>query len=166
MIKVTAIVTSYKRDISIVERAVNSILGQSFSNIEIIVVDDNDLNTSYSDALKILCEKKKIIYLTQGKNKGACSARNFGISHATGEYIGFLDDDDEWLPEKIEKQLKVFEKYPDIGIVYCRGEIVDENSGTVIGIYNQDNIKTNVTLEDILTKDYVGSTSQPLIKKL
>lgn len=165
MAKVTAIITSYKRDIKIVERAVNSILKQTFSDIETIIVDDNNTDSTYSAELKELCEEKKILYLTQGSNRGACSARNYGIKHATGGYVGFLDDDDEWLPEKIEKQLACFEKNPNVGLVYCRGNTVNEETHEVIGIYNENNIRSNVTFQDLLTKDYVGSTSQPLVKK-
>lgn len=165
MAKVTAIITSYKRDVKIVERAVNSVLNQTFSDIEILVVDDNVPDSEYSAELKKLCENKNITYLTQRANKGACSARNYGIKYGLGDYIGFLDDDDEWLPKKIETQLGVFEKNPNVGLVYCRGNIVNEEKHKVTAIYNQDNIKTNLSFQDLLTKDYVGSTSQPLVKK-
>lgn len=166
MTKVTAIITSYKRDIKIVERAVNSVLNQTYSNIEVLVVDDNNPGTKYAVELKKLCEYKNIIYLTQGNNKGACSARNYGIKYATGVYIGFLDDDDEWLPEKIEKQIADFEKNPNAGLIYCCGNIFNVEKNKIIGIYNENNIKAEVSFQDMLTKDYVGSTSQPLIKKV
>lgn len=165
MAKVTAIITSYKRDVKIVERAVNSILNQTFSDIEILVVDDNVPDSKYSAELKKLCENKDVTYLTQGANRGACSARNYGIKYASGDYIGFLDDDDEWLPKKIEMQLDAFEKNQKVGLVYCRGNIVNEENHKVIKIYNQDNIKTNLSFQELLTKDYIGSTSQPLVKK-
>jgi len=165
MVKVTAIITSYKRDTEIVERAVNSILDQTFSDIEILIVDDNVPDSSYSADLKKLCEEKNIVYLTQNANKGACSARNYGIKHASGDYIGFLDDDDEWLPEKIEKQLAVFSKDPDVGLVYCRGNIVNEETRKVTSIYNENNIKTDLSFQELLGKDYIGSTSQPLVRK-
>ena len=165
MAKVTAIITSYKREAEIVKRAVDSILNQTFSDVEVLVVDDNGSDSGYSAELKKLCEEKNITYLTQGANKGACSARNYGISHASGEYVGFLDDDDEWMPEKIEKQLKAFEEHPEAGLVYCRGNIVNEDTHEITGVYNENNIKNDLTFQDMLTKDYVGSTSQPLIRK-
>lgn len=165
MSKVTAIITSYKRDSKTVQRAIDSILNQTFSDIEIILVDDNAKDSEYSPELKKLCFSKGVMYCTQGENRGACSARNYGIKKASGEYIGFLDDDDEWLPNKIEKQLACFEKNPDIGLVYCKGNIVDEGTNSIIGIYNENNIRTNLNISDLLAKDYIGSTSQPLIKK-
>lgn len=165
MAKVTAIITSFKRDIKIVERAVRSILNQTFSDIEVLVVDDNAPDSEYSKELKKLCKNNNITYLTQNANKGACSARNYGIKYASGDYIGFLDDDDEWMPEKISKQLAGFEKNPNAGLVYCRGNIINEETNKIIGIYNENNIKTNLSFQDMLTKDYIGSTSQPLVKK-
>ena len=165
MAKVTAVITSYKRDINIVERAVDSVLSQTFSDIETIVVDDNEKGSDYSSELKELCDRKNIRYLTQGGNMGACSARNYGINNASGEFIAFLDDDDEWLPEKIEKQLAVWDDDPDVGMVYCQGNIIDEESHRNLGTYNKDNIRRSLSFQDMLTKDYVGSTSQPIIKK-
>jgi len=165
MARVTAVITSYKRDVKTVERAVDSILSQTFSDIETIIVDDNERNSVYSEGLKELCERKNIVYLTQGDNKGACSARNYGIKNASGEFIGFLDDDDEWLPEKIEKQIAAFNDDPKVGIVYCQGNIVNEDTHKIIGVYNSGNIKNDLLFQDILEKDYIGSTSQPLIRK-
>lgn len=165
MAKVTAVITSFKRDIKVVERAVDSVLNQTYPDIELLIVDDNQPDSRYSDELKELCRRKNITYLSQGANKGACSARNYGISHASGQYIGFLDDDDEWLPEKITKQIACFEKNPEAGLVYCRGNIVNEETHSIIGIYNENNIKPDMSFQNMLAKDYVGSTSQPLIKK-
>ena len=107
---VTGIITSYNREAEVVEQAIQSMLNQTHPIMEVIVVDDNPNGSLFSDELLKMCSKYPLVrYLKQDGNKGACAARNLGIKNANGEIIGFLDDDDIWLPEKLEKQLKPFE---------------------------------------------------------
>lgn len=163
---VTAIIITYKRPLWQIEKAIKSVLNQTYHPIELILVDDNGLN-SYSENNQLLVQKyKQIKCIKHDKNKGACAARNTGIEAASGEYIAFLDDDDEWLPEKIEKQMQAFDD-EKIGIVYCRGfTIIEKNDETIIEPYlkNTPFIK-EPTFEDLLFQDVIGSTSQPLIRK-
>ena len=108
--KVSIIMPSYKRHRDLVNRAIQSLLAQTYPNIEIILVDDNareDL-VSYREELQSLVadlNSDKIIYLQNRENLGGAGARNEGVRVATGQYVTFLDDDDLYLPEKIEKQL-------------------------------------------------------------
>lgn len=104
---VSCIIPSYKRNDTII-RAIDSVLAQTFPNIEVVVVDDNERGSDYSIALKKIVtaySDKRVRLLTQPHHINGAAARNFGIRHAHGEYIAFLDDDDEWLPMKIEKQV-------------------------------------------------------------
>ena len=163
---VSAIITTYKREASVVERAVLSVLNQSYSNIEVLVVDDNQNQSEFCDKIKQMCEQYPIVrYIKQNGNKGACAARNLGIVNARGEYCGCLDDDDEWKPQKIEKQIAAFENDDDfsIGVVYCNGIIKDVDSGEERP-YNR-RFKNEVSFLDLLSGDYIGSTSHPLIRK-
>ena len=86
---------------------INSILTQSYPNIEVIFVDDGSTDDSVLIAKSFL-EKVKVIVQD---HKGVNAARNLGISHAMGKYIAFCDSDDVWLPDKIEQQLVYLEKY-------------------------------------------------------
>ncbi|MCD7817091.1 MAG: glycosyltransferase [Bacteroides sp.] len=109
--KVSIIIPTYKRDVSFLSRAVESVQKQTYKNIEIIVVDDSpdsyEKRASISDYMdSVLGADDRVIYLKNEKNLGGSLARNRGINTATGEYITFLDDDDEYKPEKVEKQLK------------------------------------------------------------
>lgn len=104
---VSVIIPSYKRS-DTVTRAVNSVLNQSYRNLEVLVVDDNVPGDEYSDKLKLVIEginDKRVRLITQSYHVNGAKARNVGIKKAKGEYVAFLDDDDEWLPQKLEKQL-------------------------------------------------------------
>lgn len=111
---VTAIITTRNR-INLLKRAINSVLAQTYPNIEIIVVDDGS-----DDGTSAYCKDLPItyIYIPKSESKGGNYARNQGIIAAQGEYIAFLDDDDYWLPEKIEKQVYLLEN-KGCELVYC-----------------------------------------------
>ena len=116
---VSAIITTVDR-VSELKRAILSIERQTYKNIEIIVVVDGTNSTikKIIDELKgrsSLC----IHYLETGEKKGGNYARNLGINHANGKYIALLDDDDEWMPKKIEKQLNVCKENNDNNIIFC-----------------------------------------------
>lgn len=106
-IMVSIIIPTYKQDI-LLKRAISSVIDQTHKNIEIIIVDDNDKKEDICKVQKIIRETnfKKITYLKNKKNLGSVESRNNGIDKATGDYITFLDDDDYYDKEKIEKQLQ------------------------------------------------------------
>ena len=102
-IKVSVIIPFYNR-IKLVVRAIKSVLNQTHKNYEILLV--NDGSTDKMEELKDLIKKEKCIKLINVEpNKGAANARNIGIENATGDYIAFLDSDDEFEPNKLEIQL-------------------------------------------------------------
>jgi glycosyltransferase involved in cell wall biosynthesis len=123
---VSIIIPTYGRS-EMLQRAIRSVLNQTYKNVEIIVVDDNDADSNYRVETEASLEKyldnDKVIYIKHEKNAGGCVARNTGIASAKGEFIGFLDDDDEWLPEFIDKHLAVMSNGADI--VYCNFFSVD-----------------------------------------
>ena len=169
MKKVSCIITSYKRDISIVKRALKSILAQTWENIEVLIIDDNRGEGAYefSEPMRMLAyEFDKVRYFQTREPHGAQVARNMGIDNATGDYIAFLDDDDEWLPEKLEKQVRLMEENPEAGMCYCKGYIVDESravpdNGNIYG----KAFKPAVTYKELLRDDTIGTTSQALIRR-
>jgi glycosyltransferase involved in cell wall biosynthesis len=88
-------------------RAINSVLNQTYKDIEIIVIDDSETNST-----KNILSGMPIKYIKNNESKGAPYSRNVGLSEAKGNVISFLDDDDIWLPMKIELQLKYINEYP------------------------------------------------------
>jgi len=129
---------------NLLARALESIVSQTYMNIEIIVVDDNPVGSLDSEnTCSVLDGFLKRIpsmkYVKTLNPSGGGSARNVGISAADGRYVGFLDDDDEFVPEKIERQLGVF-KSSELGrlaIVYCPMTIYSEEYNNFIGVTNR-----------------------------
>jgi glycosyltransferase involved in cell wall biosynthesis len=108
---INIIIPTYNRELTI-KRAIDSVLNQTYTNFKLIVIDDGS-----SDNTKQILDsyKNKIIYYYQ-ENKGVSSARNKGIKLSKGEYIAFLDSDDEWKKNKLEKQIDFFNKNPEYKI--------------------------------------------------
>ena len=116
-IKVSVIIPTYNRA-KLIKRSIQSVLNQTYQDFEIIVVDDGSADDTKSVVESF--NNPKIRYIRHDINKGQSAARNTGIKNAKGKYIAFQDSDDEWLPEKLEKQMSCFESPSShSGIVYC-----------------------------------------------
>lgn len=122
MKKVSIIIPTYKNrgGLSV---SVDSALKQTYQNIEVIIVDDNPPDSSERRYTEQIMEKyltnPKIKYIKHSKNKNGAAARNTGINNSTGEYIAFLDDDDEFLESKIERQVDYLLLHSSYSAVYC-----------------------------------------------
>ncbi len=113
---VSIIIPTYNRE-HLLGRAIQSVLDQTYQNFELIIVDDG--STDDTEKLVKSFNSEKIRYIRHGENKGPSAARNTGIQSAKGDYIAFQDSDDEWMPRKLEKQIRAFETAsPAVGIVY------------------------------------------------
>ncbi|MGA9048014.1 MAG: glycosyltransferase family 2 protein [Dehalococcoidia bacterium] len=113
---ISIIIPTFNRS-HVLARAIKSALLQTYQDFEIIVVDDCS-----SDSTSVIVgglNDGRISYIRHEKNRGVAAARNSGLAASKGEYVAFLDSDDEWLPEKLERELKCFrEATADTGIVY------------------------------------------------
>ena len=164
---VSVIIPTYKRTDAL-KAALESILKQTYENLEIIVVDDNGVDSKEQKAVEVIIEQykenPKIRYVKNEKNMGGAAARNVGIEASKGEYIAFLDDDDEYYPEKIEKQLQVFfnSKSDKLALVYCDVEHVGVNNHVDCVIRKR--YRGNCLYEAI-EDDCIASTSMWLVKK-
>jgi len=115
---VSVIIPTLRRPV-LLERALRSVLGQTFRHYEIIVVIDGPDTETDPAAITALDERIRVLSLPS--NVGLAEARNVGIRHAQGRYIALLDDDDEWLPRKLEYQsAKAFELNGDYVFVPCK----------------------------------------------
>jgi glycosyltransferase involved in cell wall biosynthesis len=124
---VSIIVPTYNRA-HLIGRAIQSVLNQTYQDFELIVVDDGSADNTEEVVKEFQKKDERIIYIRQEKNKGAAAARNTGIKAAKGEYIAFQDSDDEWLPEKLEKQMKAFDNASsEVGVVYTDMQRINED---------------------------------------
>lgn len=112
--KVSVIIPTFERN-DLICRAVDSVYAQTWKDLEVIVVDDNlpdsDWQMRTQEALKKYAGRSDFIYLKTSGRTGGGAARNHAILKATGTYVAFLDDDDRYLPEKIEKQVRFMEDH-------------------------------------------------------
>ena len=119
---VSVVIPTYNRANKIV-KAIKSVQDQTFENWEIIVVDDGSQDKTCEVIEQILNKDQRIRLIRHQKNKGAQAARNIGIKAAKGEWIAFLDSDDQWLPESLELRLKVARK-ENVPVVYSQAYII------------------------------------------
>lgn len=168
---VSVVITTCKRSWKIVLRAVDSVLAQTYKDIELFVVDDSpnsyELRQEVANQLNRYMEcDPRLHYIQHEKCKGACAARNTGLALAKGTYIAFLDDDDEWLPNKLEKQLEVFAKGDvNLAVVYCQYlYFYESRQEEMIPYRNFKSFQRGMIFDTLIFQNYVASTSFPLIK--
>ena len=136
---------------SYITPTIKSALNQTYNNIEVLVVDDCSKDNSIEVVNYLAKEDSRLRCVPQERNQGAAVARNRGIKEAKGQYIAFLDSDDLWAEDKIEKQVALI-KANDAAFVYCAYDWVDENDTQIKG---KVKIKERVCYKDLLTKTYI-----------
>ncbi|MCC7290243.1 glycosyltransferase family 2 protein [bacterium] len=131
---------------SSVLRAVNSVLSQTYTEIEVIVVDD--LSTDGTWKLLEEIQDSRVKVLRVDKKVSASYVRNRGINNAKGKFVAFLDDDDEWMSEKVEKQLKFLQTNSDYGTVLCNfGYVYPGGTEQVYSVQSKDYVKDILLME-------------------
>lgn len=163
--KVTIIIPTFSRA-NYIERAINSVLNQDYSNYEIIVVDDNDSNSAARENMENIMQQYKdnnnIKYIKHKNNKNGAAARNTGIKNATGDYITFLDDDDIFMSDRLRKCVEVLENNRDYGAVYTSVIII--KNGKFVSHISADK-KGNFIKETLLRKPIIGTGSNMFFRK-
>jgi glycosyltransferase involved in cell wall biosynthesis len=164
MERVSIVIPTYNRPI-LLDRLLFSISLQTHTRFEVIVVDDNSENIK--DYNEVISKYRSIldnfIYLRNDTSKGAPYCRNKGIEIANSEYIALVDDDDEWLPNKLEEQIKLFiNSNEKLGIVYTWTDAVNENN--TIAYEYRSNIE-GYALKEILKECFIPSPSVMVRKK-
>jgi len=161
--KVSIILPTYNRA-HIIEKAIQSVLNQTYQDFEIIIIDDG----SKDDTKKIIRgfqeKDNRIKYIRFEENKGAAAARNAGIKMSKGEYITFQDSDDEWVIDKLEKQMKIIETSSENIVVYCGFWRIDGDEKTYIPDIKISNREGNIHKE-LLKRNFIGTPSILLLKK-
>ena len=122
--RVSIITPTYNRE-GFIGEAVESVLSQTFADFELLIVDDGSTDST-EERLTPYREDPRVKYFQQ-ENQGQSIARNLALQHAQGEFICFLDSDNAWVPDKLEKQLAVFERTPEVEVVYGDIITIDES---------------------------------------
>lgn len=129
MEKVSVIIPTYNREKTIL-RALQSVLDQTYSNLEVLVIDDGSTDGTANIVKGIGDDRLKYIVLE--KNGGPSNARNIGVQMAEGEWIAFQDSDDCWHKNKIEKQIAYINNNPEYALIYCMSMNYFQNGETMI----------------------------------
>jgi len=162
MPRVSIIIPTFNRK-DYIQEAIDSVLAQTYTDYEVIVIDDGSddatgeaLKTRYGD---------RIHYIWQ-ENQGESAARNHGIGIARGEYIALLDSDDLWLPEKLAKQVDLFDKNSDMVLMFtgslqidARGRRLDVPPSCI------DIVESQLTLESLCLYNVIGTPSTVMIRR-
>ncbi|MBO6129676.1 MAG: glycosyltransferase family 2 protein, partial [Pseudobutyrivibrio sp.] len=117
---VSVIIPTYNREDSVVA-SILSVLDQTYSNLEVIVVDDGSTDATKEQVLSL--NDSRITYHRIEENKGASNARNIGVKLAKNDIVAFNDSDDIWLPNKLELQMNYWNEHPEDILIYCAYEI-------------------------------------------
>ena len=163
---VSVVIPTYSRPLFL-QRCVDSVLKQTYSNIEIIVVDDNEPDTKYRIESEKIMEKysdnEKVFYFQHDKNRNGSAARNTGWKKAHGKYITYLDDDDVIAPTKIEKQAKCLESLDDTwGACYTKYKVIKERGVNQISTENRSG---NCYVDALMRTMFMGSGSNLFLRK-
>lgn len=158
MPKVSVVIPAYNAQSTITE-TINSVLEQSFSDFELIIINDG----STDNTLQLINQiKDSRLQVYSYPNGGLPMARNRGINHASSQYISFIDADDLWTVDKLEMQIRALEKVPEAGVAYSWTMCMD-NAGKTFHPGVEATFEGNV-YPQLLTSNFIASGSNVLIR--
>jgi glycosyltransferase involved in cell wall biosynthesis len=159
---VSVIVPAYNAD-KFIAQTLESVLSQTYQNIEVLVVDDGSTDTT-PEIVKDFAKKDSRVNLLQQSNSGVAVARNLAYLHSKGEYIAPIDADDIWYPQNLEKQVELLTKSePLVGVVYSWSVDINE-AGLLTGGFYNSTIEGEVH-DALVYKYFIGNASSSLIRR-
>lgn len=135
---VSVIIPSYNR-VSFLKQTIESVLAQSYSQVELLVIDDGSSDGSYELAQQY--EQIRLLTHPERQNRGQSASINLGLQQAQGDYIAILDSDDYWHSDKLMTQVGYLQQHADVGLVYVNGWSVDANSQQLYRIYDDHHVE-------------------------
>lgn len=157
--RVTVVITTCRRPVPLM-RAISSVLAQDYESFELLVIDDCVADETREAALSF--DDERVRYVPQDQNTGVAGARNRGMREAKGEFIAFLDDDDEWRPGKLSRQIELMDSAgQETGLVYTGMTVIgpDGESRQVLAE------RGGSLLPEMLARNVVCATSSVVIRK-
>lgn len=150
---VSVIMPAYYSE-STIASAIESVMVQTYTNWELLIYDDYSGDRTSEISKQYAAGDNRIHVVSANENRGVASARNQAIDKATGRYISFLDSDDKWKPEKLEKQIAFIKKH-ECGMCYSSYELMDSSgkcTGKIINIRNE-----MADYKSLLKNNYIGT---------
>jgi glycosyltransferase involved in cell wall biosynthesis len=157
-VKLSVVIPNYNTS-TFVLAAIESALNQTMKELEVIVVDDGSSDDSVARILSVSDPRLTCVHQT---NHGLAAARNTGLAFARGEYVGFLDSDDIWMPLKASRHLAQMESNPDLGLTFSYSEYITE-AGASTGQLLISRC-ANPTARDLALRNHVGNGSTPIAR--
>ncbi len=152
---VTIVIATYRRKFFL-SKTIASVLSQTYSNLEVIVVND-DKEDSLQELIDSFGDFRLHLFEIDHSGRPAVP-RNFGARKASGELIAFCDDDDIWFPKKIEEQVKVFDLHPDVKLCYTDYVLMDENDKKIAHVKVESSKKITNFRRHLFKNDITFST--------
>ncbi len=143
-----------------VRESLESVLSQTYPNLEILVVNDGSTDDGVAICQGYGDGRVRVVHQ---QNRGLAGARNTGIRQAKGEFLGFLDSDDLWLPTKVERHVAHLQAWPEVGVSFSRSGFIDESSRP-IGIYQMPRLQ-DITPEIVFCRNPIGNGSAVVIRR-
>ena len=159
MPKVSVIMPAYNVA-QFIDGAIRSVLAQTYEDFELLIVNDGSTDATAARCARYADERIRIV---NQQNRGLAGARNSGIRAARGAYLAFLDADDLWRSDKLERHVALLEQRPDIGVSYSVSQFMAEDA-TPLSMYQTPRLD-DVTAGDVLCRNPVGNGSAPVIRR-
>ncbi|MDM9379595.1 glycosyltransferase [Chlorogloeopsis sp. ULAP01] len=166
MPKVSVVMTAYNA-MAYLPQTMETLLWQSFTDFELVLVNNGSTDNIVEWVTQLSEPRIKLI---SQENRGIPGGLNRGIAHAQGEYITFLDADDLWDPTKLEKQVKILDENPEVGLVYNWVTLIDEHSKDIGGLIHRHSIVKFKAEGDVrkqlLEQDIIGCGSSAMVRRV
>ena len=157
---VSVVIPTYNRG-QLLEQAIQSVLDQTYRDLELIVVDDGSTDDTRRRVVAVADDRVRYIHQ---RNAGLAGARNTGIREARGDYVAFLDDDDVWMAEKLERQMAIMQSRPNVAVVHCGFRFVDLEGNPVSMEYRRPPSRGSL-YEDLMYANVIsGSGSAAVVR--
>ena len=159
---VSVIIPAYNAE-NFLARTLESVLSQTYQNIEVLVIDDGSQDRT-AEIVQSIAQKDSRVILLQQENSGVAAARNLGINNSIGEFIAPIDADDIWYPQNLEKQVQcLLQAEASVGLVYSWSVDINEKD-KLTGDFRASNIEGNV-FSTLLCHNFLGNASSTLIRR-
>ena len=160
MPKISIITPAYNCE-KYLEQSVDSVLSQTWQDWELLIIDDCSKDATWLRMQTLAKQDNRIRIFQNRHNSGSAATRNNGIRQARGEWIAFLDSDDLWRPEKLERQMSVLRKHPDASFLFTGSAFIEDDGMTIAHVLH---VPEKVSRKKLL-KQNVISCSSVLIRR-